>query len=96
MWKPKPIGGTGLTGLSTTDLERLLRALHRGELRCPIGHAELHMAGLSYLVDRVDALRGLDERGVRAVLVAVLAERRAREREERPPRDQSGGPSGEP
>lgn len=70
----------GLTGLRTTDLTRLLRALHRGELSCPVTHASLHMAGLSYLVDRVDALAGLDERAVRAVLVAVLAERRAAER----------------
>lgn len=70
--------GAGLTGLTTTDLERLLRALHKGELRCPIGHAELHMAGLSYLVDRIDLLQGLDERGVRAVLVAVIAERKRR------------------
>lgn len=69
----------GLTGLSTIDLQRLLRALHRRELSCPVGHASLHVAGLSYLVDRLDALRGLDERAVRAVLVAVLAERRARE-----------------
>lgn len=78
MIKPGSFAGAGLTALSTTDLERLLRALHRGELRCPIGHTELHMAGLSYLVDRVEALRGLDERAVRAVLVAVLAERKAR------------------
>lgn len=70
--------GAGLTGLTTTDLERLLRAVYRKTLTCPIGHAELHMAGLSYLVDRVDFLRGLDERAVRAVLVAVLAERRQR------------------
>lgn len=70
--------GAGLTGLTTTDLERLLRALHRGELKCPIGHAELHVAGLSYLVDRIELLRGLDERAVRAVLVAVLAERKRR------------------
>lgn len=68
--------GAGLTGLSTTDLERLLRALHRGLLRAPVGPAALHVAGLSYLVDRVEFLRGLDERAVRAVLVAVLAERK--------------------
>jgi hypothetical protein len=80
MIKPGTFGGAGLTALSTRDLEHLLRALHRGELRCPVGQAELHMAGLSYLIDRVDALRGLDERGVRAVLVAVLAERKARRR----------------
>lgn len=36
------------------------------------------MAGLSYLVDRVDFLSGLDEKALRAVLVAVLAERKAK------------------
>lgn len=68
--------GAGLTALTTTDLERLLRALHRGLLSAPVGPGQLHVAGLSYLVDKVDFLRGLDERAVRAVLVAVLAERR--------------------
>ena len=68
--------GKALTDLETKDLKNLLRLLHNGTLRCPIGPGELHMAGLSYLVDRVDYLRGLDERAVRAVLVAVLAERR--------------------
>jgi len=35
----------------------------------------LHVTGLSYLVERVGFLRGLDEAAVRAVLVAVIAER---------------------
>lgn len=70
--------GKGLTELTTLDLERLLRAFHRGELRPPVGPASLHMAGLSYLVDRVDFLSGLDEKALRAVLVAVLAERKAK------------------
>lgn len=68
--------GAALTALTTLDLERLLRALHKGTLRVPVGPAELHVAGLSYLVDKVDFFRGLDERAVRAVLVAVIAERR--------------------
>lgn len=68
-------GGVGLSELALVDVERLLSRLHNGELACPIGPRELHMAGLSYLVDRVGFLRGLDERAVRAVLVAVIAER---------------------
>jgi hypothetical protein len=79
MLKQRPFGGAGLTELSLADLKNLLKRLHAGALRCPIGPAELHVAGLSYLVDRVDFLRGLDERAVRAVLVAVIAERTRRQ-----------------
>lgn len=70
------IGAKGLTNLTLADLENLLRALHREQLECPVDHVRLHKAGLSYLVDRVDFLQGLDERAVRAVLVAVIAERK--------------------
>jgi hypothetical protein len=68
--------GRALTELSVRDLENLLRALHRGQLKCPPVPANLHAAGLSYLVDRVEFLKGLDEPAVRAVLVAVIAERK--------------------
>jgi hypothetical protein len=68
--------GSGLTDLALVDLERLLRALHKKEIACPLVQPELHKAGLSYLVDRVDFLSGLDENAVRAVLVAVIAERK--------------------
>jgi hypothetical protein len=70
------ISGKGLTNLTLVDLENLLRALHREQLKCPIDQLALHQAGLSYLVDRVDFLKGLDARAVRAVLVAVIAERK--------------------
>ena len=72
-------GGAGLSELSLADLKNLLKRLHEGALTCPIGPKELHLAGLSYLEDRVEHLRGLDERGVRAVLVAVIAERTRRQ-----------------
>ncbi len=65
----------GLSGLALLDLKRLLSRLHDGTLECPIGPAQLHAAGLSYLVDRVNFLHGHDERAVRAVLVAVISER---------------------
>lgn len=69
-------GGEALTHLTETDLKRLLLALHKGQLDCPILPKHLAIAGLSYLQDRVDWLQGLDKAAVRAVLVAVLAERR--------------------
>ena len=68
--------GRGLTHLKDRDLENILRALHRGDLECPVTPQHLMMGGLSYLQDRLDHLRGLDKAGVQAVLVAVLAERR--------------------
>lgn len=69
--------GAGLSLVSTVELVRLLRALNKGELLCPPTHPNLLRAGLPGLVDKVDHLKGLDARAVHAVLVAVIAERRA-------------------
>ncbi|AKF09685.1 hypothetical protein [Sandaracinus amylolyticus] len=73
------IGGKGLVHVSTSDLKLMLSRLHRGQLSCPVTHDRLVIAGLPQLVDKVDFLKGLDEPAVRAVLVAVIAERRANE-----------------
>jgi hypothetical protein len=70
------IGGQALTQTSTQDLRLLLTRLHRGELRAPITHDRLVVAGLPHLVDKIGFLHGLDEAAARAVLVAVIAERR--------------------
>jgi len=69
------LGKRGLTGVKSEDLKRLLKCVHRGELPCPITQIGLATTGLLRLGDDLDALRGLDEAGVRAVIVAVLAER---------------------
>ena len=67
---------SGLTEVPTDDLKRALRAVHRGDLPCPITADTLACVGLQ---DRspplMETLRGLDETAVRAVLVAVIAER---------------------
>lgn len=68
----------GMTALKTDDLIAILRVVHRGELSCPITQIGLAQAGLLRLGDDVGHLFGLDEAGVRAVLVAVLAERSLR------------------
>ncbi len=70
----------GLTRVPDSDLEALLRRVHRGELRCPLRRSDLLLAGMNVLADHGDLLLGLDEAGVRAVVAAVLAERRARSR----------------
>lgn len=58
------------------DLEDLLRAVHRGQLEFPLTRDALMAWGKNRLADGADLLVGLDERGLRAVLAAVLAERR--------------------
>jgi hypothetical protein len=68
-----------LTGIETTRLEGLLRHLHRGELECPMSPVGLTCVGFQDVSEIVmGVMRGLDERGARAVLVAVLAERQPR------------------
>lgn len=65
-----------LTSVATKDLKNLLKLVHTGELECPLTYQNLAMAGASYLFDDIDFLKGHDARTVKAVLVAVLAERR--------------------
>ncbi|TVQ91437.1 MAG: hypothetical protein EA397_10325 [Deltaproteobacteria bacterium] len=67
--------GKGLQTVSSKDLRALLRAVHRGDLTCPVLPQGLAEVGLLRLLDDLEILRGLDERGVRAALVIALAER---------------------
>lgn len=70
--------GRGLSQVPSEDLEGLLRALHKKRVELPLRRETLLVMGMNRLADHADVLIGLDERGLRAVLVAVLAERRAR------------------
>lgn len=65
----------GLRRVSSDDLKTILRFVYREELKCPIDRPGLAMTGLLRLADEIDALQGLDRRGVQAVITAVLAER---------------------
>lgn len=76
------LGAHGLVAVATADLEKLLRALVRGQLACPVTIHGLTCVGLQHAADRLDAIKGLPETAVRAVVVAVIAERRAAERRE--------------
>lgn len=69
-------GGIGLTQVPDDELELLFRRAHQGLLSYPLRRSELLLLGAPRLAEHGDALLGLDEKGVRAVLVAVLAERR--------------------
>jgi hypothetical protein len=76
--------GAGLTDVPTKSLKRALAALHRGELRCPLTIEELTRNGLQNVAtDLLSQLRHLDEQAVRAVLVAVVAERLPSNRQRR-------------
>lgn len=67
----------GLVDVRTADLEKALRALHHGTLPCPLTAAGVASNGLQHVQESLfGTLRDLDARGVRAVLVAVLAERK--------------------
>ncbi|NVB41030.1 hypothetical protein G6O69_24530 [Pseudenhygromyxa sp. WMMC2535] len=69
-----------LTGVSTEALEKLLRHLYRNEIEAPFTPVNLSLVGMQYATEMLmQSLRGLDQAGVRAVLVAVIAERRAQE-----------------
>lgn len=70
-------GTGGLVQVGDRDLQTLLRHVHRGDLPCPVDLPGLARCGLQHVADDLEILRGLDERAVRAVVVAVLAERRA-------------------
>jgi hypothetical protein len=68
---------SGLTELTEAELKKLLRHVYRGELPCPISADTLACVGFQSRHEWISAaLRGLDAAGVRAVLVAVIAERR--------------------
>lgn len=74
------LGLLGLADVPTEDLRALLRHVHSGEARCPLDAAEVARLGLQHRHEELMHLRGLDTPAVRAVLVAVLAERKAFER----------------
>lgn len=72
--------GLGLTDVPTTPLKTLLRALHREEIECPLTPVALIAIGLQdHASVLLGHLRGLDRAAVRAVVVAVIAERVAHE-----------------
>jgi hypothetical protein len=72
--------GRGLRDVSTEALIVLLRAVYRRDVEPPLTVESLTRVGLQYAAeDLLGALRGLDARAVTAVIVCVIAERRAAE-----------------
>lgn len=67
---------SGLTEVGTVELKRALSLLHSGDFDVPVSAWGLARVGLQHVQNPLmDALRGLDAAGVRAVVVSVLAER---------------------
>jgi hypothetical protein len=72
--------GIGIHRISTDDLKRLMRALHRGALSSPVTRASLIEKGFGNIEGHLKHVVGRDSAGARAVIAAVLEERGAWER----------------
>lgn len=70
--------GLGLTELRTDELKSLLRLVYQGKLTCPFDRQQLMTMGFNRISEHGELLCNLDEKSVRTVLFAVLAERKAR------------------
>ena len=69
--------GLGLSELRTDELEGLLRLIYQGRLTCPFSRQQLMTMGFNRISEYGELLLDLDEKAVRAVLFAVLAERKS-------------------
>ena len=68
----------GLSRVSTGELQRLLRAVHRELLPSPLTRSGLIATGFGNIEEHLGLLQGLERSAVQRLLVAVLAERRPR------------------
>ena len=70
--------GKGFTRIPTDELIALLRRGHRKDMPVPFQRVHLLTLGLNRIADYGSELCGLEERTLRILLVAIIAERRAR------------------
>ncbi len=68
----------GLSKVSSEELRRLLRAMHRGVLSSPVTRAALIATGFGNIESHLGLLLGLELGAAQRVVVAALAERNAR------------------
>lgn len=66
----------GLSAITEQDLEALVAALDRGDLRAPLSETSLQAHGFAHLVEALRPHLGLGKEGIRAIASVVLAERR--------------------
>jgi alcohol dehydrogenase class IV len=76
------VGNFGLHRLSNPELERLLRALHRGALVSPITRSDLIEKAFGHIEGHLDLLVGRDVAAAKALVIAVLGERAAQKARE--------------
>lgn len=65
----------GLSRVSSSELQRLLRAVHRGGFEFPLSRSALIASGFGHIEGQLGLLVGLDQIAVQRVIVAALAER---------------------
>lgn len=74
------VPGRALVPVKDEALRTLLRCLYRSEITTPLDLPSLTRIGLQYCSSELlHHLRGLDQEGIKAVVIAVLAERKATE-----------------
>ena len=76
------VGNFGLHRLANPELERLLRALHRGALASPITRSDLIEKAFGHIEGHLDLLVGRDVAAAKALVIAVLGERAAQKARE--------------
>lgn len=69
--------GIGIHRVSSDELKRLLRALHRGAISSPVTRSSLIEKGFGNIEGHLGYVVGRDTAGARAVIAAVLQERGA-------------------
>jgi hypothetical protein len=69
--------GLGLHRVSTDELKRLLRALHRGAISSPVTRWSLIEKGFGNIEGHLRHVVARDTDGAKAVILAVLEERAA-------------------
>lgn len=67
--------GLGIHRVSTDELKRLLRALHRGALSSPVARWSLIEKGFGNIEGHLRHVVGRDTDAAKAVVMAVLEER---------------------
>jgi hypothetical protein len=72
--------GLGLHRVSTDDLKRLLRALHRGAISSPVTRWSLIEKAFGDIEAHLKHVVGRDTAAAKAVILAVLEERAAWEK----------------
>ncbi|MET0341299.1 MAG: iron-containing alcohol dehydrogenase [Polyangiales bacterium] len=79
------VGNFGLHKLANAELERLLRALHRGALVSPITRSDLIEKAFGHIEGHLDLVVGRDVAAAKALVIAVLSERAAQKAREGKP-----------